>query len=462
MRQISVKLPKPTSKQKQFLTDTHRYVGYGGARGGGKSWAIRIKSVVLCLAYPGITCCIVRRTYQELMDNHMAPFLKLLPPAVYKFNLSRKELTFINGSMIRFRFCSCDSDVRHFQGNEADVLFIDEGTQFTEDQFKMMTASVRGVNNFPKRIYVTCNPGGVGHEWVKRLFVDREYKENEDPSEYSFIQANVYDNDELLKADPDYIKRLEMQNPGVREAWLEGKWDLDAGRFFPEFKHSAHVCEPFVIPQSWRRYRAIDYGLDMLACLWFAVSPEGDVYVYRELHEPNREIWKAAARINEMTDIEHGESVYLTLAPTDIWSRSQETGRARADLFRESGLDLTKSSNDRIAGWSCLRELLRVWDSGETKLHIFRTCTNLIKNLPQLQFDPKKVNDCLTEPHDITHVCDALRYFSVWWFRPNSVGDEDSGALRRWTDDMWEDYDMASPSEREYLIKKWGKPAPRR
>lgn len=458
--EISVKLPTPTEKQKLFLTDHHRYVAYGGARGGGKSWAIRIKATVLCLAHPGITICIVRRTYPELTDNHIMPFLKLLPKQVYNFNLSRKEMTFINGSVIKFRYCSCDADIKHFQGVEFDVLFIDEATQFTEDQFKMMAPSVRGINSFPKRIYVTCNPGGVGHEWVKRLFVDREYKKGEDPEEYSFIQALVYDNEELLKNDPDYIKRLEMQSPGLREAWLEGKWDLADGRFFPEFNRDIHVIDPIEIPREWRRYRTIDYGLDMLACLWIAVSPSGDLYVYRELHEKNREIWKAARRIREMTDIENGEEIYMTLAPVDIWSRSQESGKGRADIFREQGVTLTKSSNDRIAGWACLRELLRVHDDGSTKLHIFRTCPNIIKNLPQLQFDIKRINDCLTDPHEITHAPDALRYFAVWWFRP-SPEVEQEGTVR-WTVDQWEDYDRASPSEREYLIMRWGKPAPRR
>lgn len=457
---INVKLPTPTAKQQLFLKDHHRYVGYGGARGGGKSWAIRIKATVLCLAHPGITIFIVRRTYQELMDNHVMPFVKLLPRNVYSYNFSRREMTFINGSVIKFKYCGCDADIRNFQGLEADVLFIDEATHFTEDQFKMMVASVRGVNSFPKRIYVTCNPGGVGHEWVKRLFVDREFKENEDPNEYSFIQARVYDNEELLKNDPDYVKRLEMQSPGLREAWLEGKWDLAEGRFFPEFNRDIHVIDPIDIPREWRRYRAIDYGLDMLACLWIAVSPTGDLYVYRELHEKDREISKAARRIREFTDVEGGEEIYMTLAPVDIWSRSQESGKSRADIFREYGVTLTKSSNDRIAGWACLRELLRVWDDGSTKLHIFRTCTNIIKNLPQLQFDTKRINDCLTEPHEITHVCDALRYFSVWWFRPNAEVEEEGTV--RWTVDQWEDYDRASPSEREYLIMRWGKPAPRR
>lgn len=455
-RIINVKLPKPQPKQELFLADTHKYVAFGGARGGGKSWAIRLKSSILALAHKGIRICIVRRTYAELTENHINPFLKLLPLDVYKYNKSEKVLTFVNGSVICFRYCSGDEDLRFFQGVEYDIIFIDEATQILENHFKEISASVRGVNPFPKRVYLTCNPGGVGHAWVKRLFIDRDFREGEDPDEYSFIQSLVTDNQKLLEQNPEYVKILKALSPRKREAWLHGKWDLIEGQYFTEFDRSLHVIEPFAIPREWRRYRAIDYGLDMLSCLWVAVSPERVAYVYRELHEENLIISEAAKKINALTDTERGEVIYQTLAPPDLWNRSQETGKSKYQLFYEGGLSLTKSSNDREAGWLSIKELLTLREDGTVRLKIFRNCVNLIKNLPLLQIDQKRPNDCANEPHEITHDPDALRYFAIAWTRPSDVKEEEGTV--RWTDDMWDDYRRASAEEKEYLIRKWGKP----
>ena len=455
-KQIKVILPRPQPKQELFLKDEHRYVAFGGARGGGKSWALQFKAIVLCVAHAGIRICIIRRTYAELVENHINPILKLLPRGVCKYNKSEKTLTFVNGSVILFRYCSNDSDLRFYQGVQFDVVMIDEATQLLENHFREISASCRGINNFPKRIYLTCNPGGVGHAWVKRLFIDREFREGEDPDAHSFIQSLVTDNKKLLEENPDYIKILQALSPRKREAWLHGKWDLIEGQYFNEFDRSLHVIDPFHIPSDWRRYRAIDYGLDMLSCLWIAVSPEREVIVYRELHEENLIISEAARKINALTDYERGERIYQTLAPPDLWNRSQETGKSKNRLFYESGLTLSKSSNDREAGWLAIKELLALRSDGTVRLKIFRNCTNLIKNLPLLQIDDKRPNDCANEPHEITHDPDALRYFAIAFTRP--APEEEEIGTARWTDDMYEDWRNANAAEREILINKWGKP----
>jgi phage terminase large subunit len=158
----------------------------------------------------------------------------------------------------------------------------------------------------------------------------------------------------------------------------------------------------------------MDYGLDCFAMLWIAVNSVGDVYVFREFAQSDMTISDAANKANELTN----EMIYDTLAPPDLWGRSQETGKSRAILFDEAGLRLNKSNNDRLAGWMAIHELLRVNKDGEPRLKVFRTCTRLIADLPQLQHDAKKPNDVATEPHDITHVPDALRYFAISWVQP--------------------------------------------
>jgi phage terminase large subunit len=369
---------------------------------------------------------------------------------IASYNDAKKNITFPNGSRILFRYCDTDKDAERFQGTEVDILFIDEATHQSEERYKKLSACVRGVNNFPKRIYLTCNPGGVGHQWVKRLFVDKDYYENENPDDYIFIQAKVTDNKALMENDPGYIKALEGLPEHLRSAWLDGNWDAFIGQYFPDFRRDVHVRKPFSIPKEWRRYRAFDYGLDRLACYWIAIDSTRTVYVYKELCESDLPISTACERIIEM----NGEDeIYTTLAPPDMWSRSQETGRSKANIFIEHGVSITKSSNDREAGWLAIKELLKTDSNGVSKLVIFDNCTELIKCLPALQVDPKKPTDCSTEPHDITHAPDALRYFAVYWSRPAEPEKPKEVKVRR---DIYEDYLSATAAEKIQMEKLYG------
>lgn len=427
------------------------------SRGGGKSFAVRIKAILLCLQYSGIKCMIVRKTYPELQENHINPLVSMLNcyhpdrnERIASYNDAKKNIVFPNGSRILFRYCDTDKDAERFQGTEVDVLFIDEATHQTEERYKKLSACVRGVNAFPKRIYITCNPGGVGHQWVKRRFIDRDFDESENPDDFMFIQAKVTDNTALMEADPNYIKELESLPEHLRSAWLDGNWDAFIGQYFTDFDRDTHVCDPFPLDPSWRRYRAFDYGLDRLACYWFAVDSLRNVYVYKELCESNLPISEACEKIR---DYNGDDNIYQTLAPPDMWSRSQETGRSKASIFEENGVDLVKSSNDREAGWLAIKELLRKDANGEARLHIFSNCTELIKCLPALQIDKKRPTDCATEPHDITHAPDGLRYFAVWYAYP-AAPEEDKKI--RYRPDQLEDWRNASPEERKQLIKIYG------
>ena len=190
-------IPPPSETQRRFFAEKHKYVAFGGARGGGKSWAVRVKAVLLCERYPGIKVMIVRKTYPELRANHIVPLCALLRcgaaegEALAGYNDARKEIAFPNGSVILFRHCATDRDADRFQGTEVDVLFVDEATQQTEERMDRLKACVRGVNAFPKRVYYTCNPGGVGHGWVKRLFLDRRFHSGERAEDYAFIRSLV-------------------------------------------------------------------------------------------------------------------------------------------------------------------------------------------------------------------------------------------------------------------------------
>lgn len=406
------KMQAPSEKQKEFLKADTRFVAYGGSRGGGKSWAVRQKAMLLAINYPGIKIIILRRTFPELRENHINPLLSdLFGIATYKE--TDKAFTFPNGSRLRFGYCDSENDVLQYQGQEFDIIFIDEATQFTEYQFNTLTACLRGANSFPKRMYLTCNPGGIGHEWVKRLFIDKQYKDKENPSDYTFIAARVYDNKALVETDTGYISMLENLPEDLRRAWLEGDWNVFVGQYFTEFRTDIHVIEPCEISKDWRRYRALDYGLDMLACYWIAVDAHNRAYVYKELYQSNLLPSNAAKLILEMTAKD--EYIYETFAPPDLWNRQKDSGKSIAELYYENGVRFTKVDNSRIQGWVNLKEWLKPY-SDETgaaiaDLRIFRNCDNLIRTIPMLQFDKKDPNDVATEPHEITHAPDAIRYF---------------------------------------------------
>lgn len=399
----------PNPRQKEFFLAKSRFVAYGGARGGGKSWAVRKKALLMGANYPGIRMLLLRRTFPELKENHILPLQgELKGLATYKE--VDKAFSFANGSRLKFGYCDSERDVLQYQGQEYDVIFLDEATQFTEYQFNTLTACIRGANPFPKRMYLTCNPGGVGHEWVKRLFIDRDYRGSEKGEDYTFIPARVYDNQALMGQDPGYVAMLENLPEDLRRAWLEGDWNVFAGQFFTEWREETHVCEPFPIPGHWRRYFAMDYGLDMLAGYFIALDEGGRAWVYREVYQPDLIISEAARAILKAAE---GESVESWLAPPDMWNRRQDTGKSVAEIFAEHGIPLTRAQNDRVTGWLDMKEWLkpRGEETRWAALTVFRSCKNLIRCIPLLQFDERRPNDVATQPHEITHAPDAIRYF---------------------------------------------------
>jgi phage terminase large subunit len=427
MGQIELVLDKPYPKQIEFFKATNKYIAYGGARGGGKSWSARTKAVLLALNYPGIQILLLRRGLTELRENHVIPLRKLLktdsPTKIAQYKEQSKEFIFPNASRIVLGYCANEGDVLQYQGQAYDVIFLEEATQFTEFQFQTLTESNRSSGlcktPFKPRMYFTCNPGGVGHMWFKRLFIDKEYRNSEKEEDYIFIQSLVYENKYLMDNDPDYVRALENLPEDRRKAMLYGDWNVFEGQYFGEFRNDIHVIDQFKIPSHWKRYISMDYGLDMLAVLWYARDTEGNAYVYKEIHEPNLIISEAAKKIKQINNGDKYEYIY---APRDLWNRRQETGKSVADIFYENGLQLTKTSVDRVDGWLATKEWLKVIDTrdletGEpvktSRLKIFRNCNNLIKNLPQVQIDEKNPNDVATEPHEPTHICDALRYFCV-------------------------------------------------
>jgi phage terminase large subunit len=398
---------KPNPKQQLFFDSRARFTAYGGARGGGKSWALRRKLVAMCLRYPGIRCLLVRRTLPELKSNHVLPFLREYE-GLLEYSEGEKSLKFKNGSRIFLGFCATDKDSLRYQGQEYDVIAIDEATQLSEYRFSIFKACLRGTSRFPRRMYLTCNPGGIGHAWVKRLFVDRLFRGDENPDDYCFIQALVFDNRILTDADPEYVSSLRTLPERLRDAWLYGRWDVFEGQFFSEFDTSRHVCSPSDIPKRTKKFVALDYGFDMLAALLLATDEAGNLWVMRERCVPNLTLTEAA---REVVSLCGGECVEFAVASPDLWNRRQDSGRSGFEIMQSvSGMPPMTSADDRrIAGWRVLREYLS--HSGDLpRLTISSACSELIRCIPALLFDPNRAEDASSEPHSITHAPEALRY----------------------------------------------------
>lgn len=426
MRTLDLGRAQP--KQTLFLKDKHRHIAYGGARGGGKSWAVRTKSKLLAFRYPGIKILIVRKTYKELQNNHIEQLTAELE-GFAKYNRSDKMFRFPNGSTISFGYCANEGDLGQYQGAEYDVVFIDEAGQLQESWIRKINLCVRGTNGFPKRTYYTLNPGGPGHAYFKRVFVDRNFNPDEDPNDYFFIQAKVEDNKALMDTQPDYLRELENLPPTLRAAWKDGRWDVYEGQFFEDFRDVpehykdrrwTHVIEPFEIPDGWTICRSYDFGYGKpFSCAWWAVDYDGTIYRIMELYgctrTPNEGVkWTPDKQFEEIhkTEMQHpwlkGKNI-IGVADPAIWDASR--GESVADTAARYGVFFTPGDNERIAGWMQCHYRLQFDEDGYPRMYVFNTCRAFIRTIPTLIYDEHRAEDLDTKMED--HVADEWRYFCM-------------------------------------------------
>lgn len=424
-----------TEKQLRFIEAGETEVLFGGAAGGGKSMGQLIDAAVYAIRHAGSRQLLLRRSYPELEKTLIRQALLVFPREIYNYNASRHEGRFSNGSELDFGYCDNDKDVFRYQSAEYDVIRFDELTHFSEFIYLYLCSRLRGANSFPKQLKSSTNPGGVGHVWVKKRFIDAAPPLTSHKTELGrriFIPSLVEDNRFLMDSDPEYAKRLESLPENERRALLLGEWNLSAGRFFEEWG-ARHVCTPFDIDFEHTLYFAMDYGLDMLAGYFIAVDRCGRCYVIDEIYESGLTISAAAAKI-----LERGRRPYAYIAPRDLFSRRQDTGRTAAEIFADKGIYLERVSTDRKNGWLALKELLRlVPDEGggeSPRLVVFDSCVNLIRTLPALQRDIKNPNDAAIVPHELTHAPDALRYFAAYRFLGASSDSVEDSSLARLMD----------------------------
>lgn len=378
--------------------------------------------------YAGIKILIVRRTYPELIENHIR-ILRSELLGIARYNSQDKALTFNNGSFIKFMYCKNDQDLDNLQGQEYDIIFLDEASQLSEYQMKAIAACCRGVNDFPKRIYYTCNPGGQGHAYIKRIFIDRNFLPNEDPNDYEFIQALVDDNSALMEAQPEYVAFLDALPKKLREAWRYGRWDVFEGQVFSEFTDDpehyddhkwTHVINPFEIPVEWTIYRSMDWGYAKpFSVAWTAVSGAGRMYRFRELYgctgEANMGVeWTVEQLASKIAEIERedqrlaGKHIYGVADPA-IWQT--DGGPPIIETLENFGVYFDKADNKRWPGKMQCHYRLAFDEDGIPMFYVFNTCKNFIRTIPALLYSETDVEDVDTKMED--HIYDEWRYVNM-------------------------------------------------
>lgn len=391
-------------KQKAFLEAIEKtpITFYGGAKGGGKSKGLQLIMLYRRFKYPGSSGAIFRRTYPELEGNHIRPLFSAFPQLREYWNESKKLLTLPNGSTLQFCHCNNEADVDLYQGREFHDLAIDEAGQWPEAMFRRLLGSNRSSKKGTvARAILTGNPGGIGHGWLKRLFVERRFNEREKPRDYSFIQALVDDNQALMANDPDYVQRLESEpNEALRKAYRYGDWNIFAGQFFQEISKEVHFIEPFEIPRHWNRFGAYDYGYNHPAAFgWFANDEDGNTYLYRELVRAGRRVDQFAEELNRFSDT---GSLYPIVGGHDCWTqkstlRDDVQPPTVAEQFLTHGIQLNRAVIDRIQGAAQLRSYL-AWQNKPTskpRFYIFNTCPIAFDTISRMIHDPDRVEDVL-------------------------------------------------------------------
>ena len=392
-------------------------VFYGGAKGGGKSVGMRYIFLKAALATPNLEAVIFRKTYPELYGNHISKIHKEFPELKSFFNATHKEYNFPNGSKLMFRFNQYTRDLENHQGVEYHWLGIEEAGEWPEDWFWTLKGSNRSSNpKIKPRCLLTGNPGGVGHKWLKRLFIDRNFRSVEEPFKFGFIPAKVQDNPALMDADPEYVSRLKMnKNQMLVHAYLEGSWDLQAGQFFDMVSRETHVVEPFEIPDYWEWWSGYDHGYNHPAAFVLGTTDtDGNSYVVWEYAASRKRVEEVVFELmqNDLTN-----KVVSVPAGWDCWAK-HGTGPSVEEKFIEASngaLVLEKANIDRVLGAQQLRDYLAVRETGP-RLRWFSHCQMSFDGVCRMEHDPKRPEDVLKvdavdgDPWTGDDLYDAIRH----------------------------------------------------
>ena len=438
---------QPTEKQALFHRSTADELLYGGAAGGGKSKAIVMEALIDALEHPGVHSYLFRRSYPELRDTLIREASASIPAELGHYISQKHDFVLRNGSVLHFRFCRNLQDAYRYQGVEMHRLYIDELTHFTQEIYDYLKTRVRAANmpGLRPRIRCASNPGGVGHGWVKALFIDGKqpfqiYSETvfssvlnyAAPVTRQYIPATLADNPHL---GAEYAFQLEQKPEALRKALLLGDWNVFDGQVFTEFRSECradrrytHVIPAFRIPESWRRYRSFDWGYSRpFSVGYWAEDEDGRLYRYAEIYgspkdphtrltrQPNTGLRmspeQTAAMLRRYEDrYEKGHSL-VGIADPAIFDESRGSDGCVAKVFERYGIYFQRGDHERLAGKMQLHNRFAFDGEGFPMLYVFDCCKDFIRTIPSLVYDSSFVEDIDTGGED--HIYDETRYMCM-------------------------------------------------
>ena len=396
------------------------------------------------MKWPDTVAVIFRRTYRELEDTDIKEAMASYPKELATYNAGRHEFRLVNGSKILFRHCENESDRFDYSGLEAQFMYFDELTTFTQVIYDFLKTRLRAKKSLGVVPIVrsASNPGNIGHGWVKKMFVDAgPYMEIREQTIWSealhksktirtqYIPSLATENPHITD---DYIFELEQKPEALRAALLTGSWSSFEGMVFSEWADKpehygdrlwTHVIDPFPIPVSWPRYFGFDHGYSKpFSCGWYAMGPDGCLYRYKEWYgckprQANVGIELTPVQIadgileREQDEIRDNITILRTADPA-IFDKSR--GDSVADqmapgfMGRRQGVLFNKGDHARMAGKMQIHERLRFDKNGKPKLQVFNTCREFIRTVPNLPYSQKKPEDVDSDAED--HVYDECRY----------------------------------------------------
>jgi hypothetical protein len=426
-KKTSVVWAPQAGPQEALITCPYPLIGFGGARGGGKTDGVLGMFGLKQKLYKQNFNAVFFRREMPQADDLIERAMQLYVPLGATFQAQKRQFTFPDGGRLRFRPLYNDADAAKYQGQNLSDAAVEEAGNYPDPApiWKLFGALRGGAIDQPIQLILTFNPGGAGHYWLREKFVKPaplgmkrlEWKlDTGDNIPYVYIPSRITDNQILLAKDPQYIQRLHMVGSAeLVRAWLEGDFEIHAGSYFPEFGQK-HIVAPFPIPQHWQRYLAFDWGFRSPYCaVWGAISsgkddsgkevpyPKNSIVIYRELMAKGQDNVTIGENIGQRCS---GETISRAVADPSIFSNEGGPSihdQIKPGLIKHRVPIFQRGDNDRLSGWSQIRQRLQ-----ENMIFFFSTCNYLLDTLPALQVCPKRPEDVDTTGED--HGADALRY----------------------------------------------------